>query len=53
MEWEALKATIDGSLEKSKVFFCLATLEYLQRAGGSGWWFPGGQRPGVKAHHLL
>ena len=36
MEWEALKATIDGSLEKSKVFFCLATLEYLQKGGRIG-----------------
>lgn len=36
MGWEDLKATIDGSLEKSKVFFCLSTLEYLQKGGRIG-----------------
>ena len=36
MEWEDLKAIVDGSLGKSKVFFCLSTLEYLQKGGRIG-----------------
>lgn len=36
MDWETLKKTIDASITKSKVFFCLSTLEYLQKGGRIG-----------------
>lgn len=36
MEWEELKQTVSQNLGKSKVFFSLATLEYLQKGGRIG-----------------
>ena len=36
MDWHTLKQTMIASTSKSKVFFCLDTLEYLQKGGRIG-----------------
>ncbi|MEG1779091.1 MAG: DegV family protein [Oscillospiraceae bacterium] len=36
MEWEQLKATVIKGLDKVKIFFCVSTLEYLQKGGRIG-----------------
>ena len=36
MDWDTLKQTLQATTEKSKVFFCLDTLEYLQKGGRIG-----------------
>ena len=36
MDWNTLKHTLQTQLPKSKVFFCLDTLEYLQKGGRIG-----------------
>lgn len=36
MDWETLKETLSKQINKSKVFYCLDTLEYLQKGGRIG-----------------
>lgn len=36
MDWQTLKLVLDAQTGKSKVFFCLDTLEYLQKGGRIG-----------------
>ena len=36
MDWDTLIAKLESSRSKSKVFFCLDTLEYLQKGGRIG-----------------
>lgn len=36
MDWQTLKLILDAQTGKSKVFFCLDTLEYLQKGGRIG-----------------
>ncbi len=36
MDWETLKQTLEANTSKSKVFFCLDTLEYLKKGGRIG-----------------
>ena len=36
MKWELLKQVLEAQTSKSKVFFCLDTLEYLQKGGRIG-----------------
>lgn len=36
MDWETLKETTSKNLRNSKVFFCVSTLEYLQKGGRIG-----------------
>lgn len=36
MEWEMLKKTVSKNIQNSKVFFSVATLEYLQKGGRIG-----------------
>lgn len=36
MDWETLKETVQKDIPKSKVFFCVKTLEYLQKGGRIG-----------------
>ncbi len=36
MDWQTLKLILDARTGKSKVFFCLDTLEYLQKGGRIG-----------------
>jgi len=36
MDWETLKQTLTANTKKSKVFYCLDTLEYLQKGGRIG-----------------
>lgn len=36
MDFETLKKTLSGNLDNSKVYFCVSTLEYLQKGGRIG-----------------
>lgn len=36
MDWETLKKTVTENVSKSKVFFCVSTLEYLRKGGRIG-----------------
>lgn len=36
MDWTTLKATMNDHVSRAKVFFCLETLEYLQKGGRIG-----------------
>lgn len=36
MDWNTLITTISKNLSNSKVFFCVSTLEYLQKGGRIG-----------------
>ena len=36
MDWKTLKSTMEAETAKSKVFYCLDTLEYLQKGGRIG-----------------
>ena len=36
MDWKTLKYTMEAETAKSKVFYCLDTLEYLQKGGRIG-----------------
>lgn len=36
LDFETLKETVSNNAEKSKIFFCISTLEYLQKGGRIG-----------------
>lgn len=36
MDWETLKETVTKNISNSRVFFCVSTLEYLQKGGRIG-----------------